>query len=160
VRERVKEALQQGQHTSQTELIRTLNPILRGLVNYYRHVVSKVVFQILDHQIWRSTWNRARGRHTRKSRRWVKDRHFPHQGMRKKVFSVGYHTLASLAYIPIRRHVHLRIGTNPYDPMDADYFAQRRAANRAFPSLWVHHPIRLATFSPTLPGASRRLLRA
>jgi hypothetical protein len=49
----------------------------------------------------------------------------------------GCHTRVSLAYIPSGRHVHVRTGTNPYDPMDADYFAQRRAANRAFPSLWV-----------------------
>jgi len=131
VRERVKAVLQQGQHTSQTELIRTLNPILRGWGNYYRHVVSKVVFQKLDHEIWLLTWNWARRRHPQKSRRWVKDRYFPRQGARKWTFSDGCHTLVSLAYIPIRRHVHVRADTNPYDPKDADYFRQRRAANRA-----------------------------
>ena len=132
VRERVKAVLQQGQHTPQTELIRILNPILRGWGNYYRHVVSKVVFQKLDHSIWRMTWNWARRRHPQKSRRWVKNRYFPHQGTRTWVFSDGCHTLVSLACIPIRRHVHVRAGTNPYDPKDADYFQQRRAANRAF----------------------------
>jgi RNA-directed DNA polymerase len=136
VRERVKAVLQQGQHTSQTDLIRILNPILRGWGNYYRHVVSKVVFQKLDDKIWRLTRNWAHRRHPQKSRRWVKDRYFLRQGTRHGVFSDGCHTLVSLAYIPIRRHVHVRTGTNPYDPMDADYFAQRRAANRAFPSRW------------------------
>jgi len=116
VRERVKAVLQQGQHTSQTELTRTLGPILRGWGNYYRHVVSKVVFQKLDHDIWCLTWNWARRRHPQKSQRWVKDRYFPRQGARKWTFSDCCHTLVSLGYIPIRRHVLVRSGANPYDP--------------------------------------------
>jgi len=131
---KVKMILQKGQHWPQSEIIRTLNPVIRGWGNYFRRVASKVVFQGLDQRIWRMTWNWARRRHPQKSRRWIRERYFPHQGARKWAFNDGCHTLVSLGYLPIRRHVLVRSGTNPYDPQDADYFQQRRAANRAYPS--------------------------
>jgi RNA-directed DNA polymerase len=78
------------------------------------------------------------------------------------VFSDDRHPLASLARIPIRRHVHVRSGTNPYDPQDADYFQQRRAANRAYPS---HQGLAFLSGdndipSSSRPGASRRIIKA
>ena len=134
LRAKVKRILQRGRHWPQSEIISMLNPVLRGWGNYFRHVVSQVVFQKLDHWIWRLTWNWARRRHPQKNHRWIKERYFHQQAARKWVFRDDRHTLVSLARIPIRRHVHVRSGTNPYDPQDADYFQQRRAANRAFPS--------------------------
>jgi RNA-directed DNA polymerase len=134
LRAKVKMILQKGRHWPQSEIINMLNPVLRGWGNYFRHVVSQVVFQKLDHWIWRITWNWARRRHPQKNQRWIKDRYFHQQAARKWVFSDDLHTLVSLARIPIRRHVHVRSGTNPYDPQDADYFQQRRASNRAYPS--------------------------
>jgi RNA-directed DNA polymerase len=131
---KVKAILQQGQHWPQSEIIRTLNPVLRGWGNYFRHVAIKAVFLGLDQRIWRMTWNWARRRHPRKTQRWIRERYFPRHGARTWVFNDGCHTLVSLGYIPIRRHVLVRSGTNPYDPQDADYFQQRRAANRAYPS--------------------------
>uniref|UniRef100_UPI003562A451 group II intron maturase-specific domain-containing protein n=1 Tax=Thioalkalivibrio sp. TaxID=2093813 RepID=UPI003562A451 len=126
--------LQTGQHWPQSEIIRTLNPVLRGWGNYYRNVVSKAVFLGLDNRIWGLTWNWARRRHPQKNHEWIWKRYFPRQGSRRWIFNDGCHTLVSLGYIPIRRHVLVRSGTNPYDPQDADYFRQRRAANRAYPS--------------------------
>jgi hypothetical protein len=63
---KVKTILQKGQHWPQSEIIRTLNPVLRGWGNYYRHVASKAVFLGLDQRIWRMTWNWARRRHPQK----------------------------------------------------------------------------------------------
>jgi len=158
---KVKMILNKGQHWPQSEIIRTLNPIIRGWGNYFRHVVSKVVFHKLDQRIWRMTWNWARRRHPQKSPGWIKERYFPHLGTRQWVFSDGRHTLVSLAYIPIRRHVHVRSGTNPYDPQDADYFEQRRAANRAYPcTMGWHLSGDNDTDSPSRPGASRHLSKA
>ena len=125
--------LQKGQQWPQSEIIRMLNPIIRGWGNYFRHVVSQVVFHKLDQRIWRMTWNWARRRHPQKNPRWIKERYYHHQGARTWAFTDGCHTLVSLGYIPIRRHVHVRSGTNPYDPQDADYFKQRRADHRAYP---------------------------
>jgi RNA-directed DNA polymerase len=157
----VKRILQKGQHWPQAEVIRTLNPVIRGWGNYFRHVVSKAVFQKLDYRIWRMTWNWARRRHPQKSPQWIRERYFPHQGTRTWVFSDGCHTLVALAYIPIRRHVHVRSGTNPYDPQDADYFQQRRAANRAHPSAtgWSSSGDN-DNASSARPGASRCLIKA
>ncbi|WP_051079897.1 group II intron reverse transcriptase/maturase [Thioalkalivibrio thiocyanodenitrificans] len=134
LRAKVEMILQKGRHWPQSEIIGMLNPVLRGWGNYFRHVVSQVVFQKLDHWIWRMTWNWARRRHPQKNQRWIKERYFHQQAARKWVYGDDRHTLVSLARIPIRRHVHVRSGTNPYDPQDADYFQQRRAANRAYPS--------------------------
>ena len=131
---KTKTILQAGQQWPQSEVIRTLNPVLRGWGNYYRSVVSKAVLLGLDDRIWRLTWNWARRRHPQKNHQWIWERYFPRQGSRRWIFNDGCHTLVSLGYIPIRRHVLVRSGTNPYDPQDADYFQQRRAANRAYPS--------------------------
>ena len=162
LRAKVKMILQTGRHWPQSEIIRMLNPVLRGWGNYFRHVVSQVVFQKLDHWIWRMTWNWARRRHPQKNQRWIKERYFHQQAARMWVFSDDRHPLVSLARIPIRRHVHVRSGTNPYDPQDADYFQQRRAANRAFPS---HQGLAFLSGdndigSLSRPGASRRLIEA
>jgi len=162
LRAKVKMILQTGQQWPQSEIIGMLNPVLRGWGNYFRHVVSQVVFQKLDHWIWRMTWNWARRRHPQKNQRWIKERYFHQQAARTWVFSDDRHTLVSLARIPIRRHVHVRSGTNPYDPQDADYFQQRRAANRAYPS---HQGLAFLSGdndipSSSRPGAFRRLIKA
>nr|WP_274600873.1 group II intron maturase-specific domain-containing protein [Ectothiorhodospira shaposhnikovii] len=136
VRNEAKAVLHKGQHAYQAEMIRTLNPILRGWGNYFRHVVSKVIFQELDQAIWRLTWNWARRRHPQKSRRWVKERYFPRQGNRKWTFSDGQHTLVSLAYIPIRRHVLVRSRANPYNPKHSEYW-ERGVRSNVLPHLLV-----------------------
>lgn len=60
-----------------SELIRKLNPIIRGWANYYKHVVSSKIFNTLDHKIWQRIWKWAKRRHPRKGRKWIVSKYFP-----------------------------------------------------------------------------------
>src|SRR5207302_8633248 len=71
---------------SAAELIDWLNPKIRGWANYHRHVVSKRVFQGVDHGIFTSLWQWARRRHPKKSPNWLKQKYLEQQGGRNWAF--------------------------------------------------------------------------
>ncbi len=122
---------------TQHNLIRWLNPLIRGWANYYRHVVSKRIFSTLDHVLWKALWRWAVRRHPKKGRRWVAKRYFQTFGTRSWVFACRHATdqhgtsewvkLTSASDTPIRRHVKVKADANPYDPEWTRYFAGRRA---------------------------------
>lgn len=123
------------QRTVKTEeLIRQLNPKIRGWSNYYRHVVAKKAFCRVDHFIFEALWNWAKRRHPKKGLRWVKKKYFRTQlndnwtFFSKIVNGKGESALLDLfkaRTVPIRRYVKLRAEANPYDPNYRDYFNQR-----------------------------------
>ncbi|MGH7487613.1 MAG: group II intron reverse transcriptase/maturase, partial [bacterium] len=49
----VRERIKANRAASAGELVRMLNPALRGWANYHRHVVSKETYRSVDHQIWK-----------------------------------------------------------------------------------------------------------
>jgi RNA-directed DNA polymerase len=115
--ERVRKVLKKHKTPKQENVIRLLNPIIRGWANYHRHVVAKETFSWVDHQIWLKLWQWCKRRHPNKGRRWIKDRYFPLIGPRKWVFAVKtkssdgktkYRELYSAATTPIRRHVKIK----------------------------------------------------
>ncbi|MBD2628927.1 group II intron reverse transcriptase/maturase [Trichormus variabilis] len=62
--------------TTQEDLIKKLNPILRGFANYYKGVVSKETFNYISHRTWKYLWSWAKRRHPNKSITWVRKRYF------------------------------------------------------------------------------------
>ncbi len=113
-------------------LIRLLNPIIRGWVQYHRHVVSKAVFSAIDHFIFKILWRWARRRHRNKSAHWVKDKYFrSHKGRNWIFFGEGDKNskreawLYTAARTSIRRHVKIRGEANPYDSDWEMYFEER-----------------------------------
>jgi RNA-directed DNA polymerase len=113
-------------------LIRLLNPIIRGWVQYHRHVVSKAVFSAIDHFIFKILWRWVRRRHPNKSAYWVKDKYFrSHKGRNWIFFGEGDRSskweawLYTAARTSIRRHVKIRGEANPYDPAWEMYFEKR-----------------------------------
>jgi RNA-directed DNA polymerase len=127
VKERVRGLIRSGKGLPQGVLIHRLNPVIRGWGNYYRHVVSKEIFNDIDHAIWRMTWNWAKRRHPQRARKWVKERYYSRKEGYDWVFTDGSVDLFRMLSIPIRRHVRIRSASNPYDPAQASYFAARRA---------------------------------
>lgn len=125
---RLKEIFRAGLHWTQGEIIKAVNPILRGWGQYYSHVVSKVTFRWIDHALWQMTWNWAKRRHPHRSRSFIKSRYYRRSEGRDWVFSDGESRLFWMTSIPIRRHVQIRGDTNPYDPRDAAYLAKRHVA--------------------------------
>jgi RNA-directed DNA polymerase len=125
-------------------LIMRLNPLIRGWAYYHRHVISKRIFSRVDDAIFRMTWNWARARHPRKGRRWIKRRYFERVKTRDWWFfgdnpnvypQLGHVRLFHATSVRIVRHVAVRCGLNPYDPVWAPYLAKRALRRRTLPTV-------------------------
>ena len=115
-------------------LISMLNPVIRGWVNYHRHVVSAKVFSRLNHEIWKILWRWANRRHPNKGKRWVKNRYFHRIGTQDWIFAApikgkdgqtSYHQLINPSSVKIVRHIKVQTIANPYDPKWEEYFEHR-----------------------------------
>src|ERR1700682_3118866 len=129
--DKIREVIKANQTAKQTNLIRLLNPVLRGWANYHSHVVAKETFGRIDSLIWSMLWRWAVRRHPNKGRRWVKDKYFPPRGPRHWVFaaiekkkdgSLRDLVLLKESDTPIQRHIKIKAAVNPYDPQWDQYF--------------------------------------
>jgi len=109
----------------QEDLIRMLNPMLRGWAQYHSPVVAKQTFSRMDSLInWRlMRW--AKRRHPTKSADWLHKRYWRTVEGRSWVFAVnftkkdgekGVMELIRLSDTPIERHKKIKGAFNPYDP--------------------------------------------
>lgn len=121
-------------------LITQLNPLIRGWVNYHKHVVSKRTFSDVDSVIFQALWRWAKRRHPSKPARWIRRRYFGKVGGDNWVFTgVIVRTdgqkrvvrLMSAAKTPIRRHVKIKSEANPFDPTWEAYFEHRLGVRMA-----------------------------
>jgi RNA-directed DNA polymerase len=133
--EKVRQLIRQNRGLSQTDLIRQLNPIVRGWANYHRHVVAKETFKKVEWALWHSLWRWARRRHSGKRSRWLIQRYWhPLGGRNRFAADTGKETpggkplwlkLLNPTEISIRRHVKIRGQANPFDPCWRAYFEDR-----------------------------------
>jgi RNA-directed DNA polymerase len=116
-------------------LIVRLNPLIVGWINYYQHVVSKVIFSSVDHAIFGMIWRWAKRRHPNKGRGWVKKKYFKTVGNDHWVFygmvDGKEKQLVIAAAKPIVRHVKIEGKANPYDPAWEPYFEKRLGVKMA-----------------------------
>ena len=115
-------------------LIEHLNPLIRSWALYHRHVASADTFSSVDAAIFGTIWRWAKRRHPHKTMAWVKRKYFRTHEARDWIFygevagakgRTQQVWLFSAARVPIRRHIKVRSNTNPYDPADEVYVAQR-----------------------------------
>ena len=132
--DKIREVIKGNKTAKQANLIRLLNPILRGWANYHRHAVAKETFARVDTYVWSMLWQWAVRRHPEKGARWVKDKYFKTQGTRNWVFATTEKqedgrkkelALLKAADTPIQRHVKIKAGANPHDPQWEPYFETR-----------------------------------
>lgn len=99
----------------QAELIRKLNPVIRGWTRYYSAAVSTDVFSKLSHLIFVKLWRWARRRHSAKPAKWIVRKYW-HPNQRTWTFAAteGY-TLHEHPQTPVRRHVKVKGRKSPYD---------------------------------------------
>ena len=115
-------------------LIGKLNPIIRGWVNYHKHVAAKKIFSKIDWQIDKLLKKWAKRRHPDKRIGWIMRKYFSSAAV-KSVFSIRVKTatgeykvyaLMKASLPPILRHIKVRQQANPFDPTYKAYFKQRR----------------------------------
>ena len=56
ITDKIRAVTKKAQAWLQEDLIKTLNPIIRGWANYHRHNVAKETFKKLDNYLWTVTW--------------------------------------------------------------------------------------------------------
>jgi len=120
----------------QEHLIRLLNPIIRGWVNYQRYVSAAAIFVRVDFEIFKCLWRWALRRHHNKGRRWVADRYWHRVGNRSWAFSCNsddkkesgkpYDVILEYATdTKILRYTKIRAESNPFDEEWTEYFEER-----------------------------------
>ena len=131
---KIREIIKANKTAKQTNLIRLLNPVLRGWANYHSHMVAKETFARVDTSVWSMLWRWAVRRHPNKGTRWVKEKYFKTRGFRNWVFTAteekedgarGDFILLKESDTPIRRHIKIKADANPHDPQWEAYFEFR-----------------------------------
>jgi RNA-directed DNA polymerase len=126
--------------TAKTEnLIRLLNPKIRGWANYFRNCCAKRTFGYIDHQIFKALWQWTHRRHPRKGTEWRRKKYFRSHKLRNWVFSAKmskgnspatYLDLYQASSVSIKRHIKIRAEANIFDPKFEEYFEWREAIRK------------------------------
>jgi RNA-directed DNA polymerase len=111
----------------QQEMMKRLNPMIRGWAQYHRCVAVNQVFRKMDHMLFGALWRWSRRRHPNKGKRWIKRRYFRREGARDWVFGAEGLRLLRFSDFSYREHYKVKSEANPYDPQWEDYFAKRLA---------------------------------
>jgi RNA-directed DNA polymerase len=130
----IRETVKANKQAKQENLIRLLNPKIRGWAHYHQGAVAKQTFAKVDKEIWKTLWHWAKRRHPTKGRCWIKDRYFRSSGTRHWEFATAsttpdgeqrITTLVKASATRIQRHVKIRGEANPFDPQQEAYFEAR-----------------------------------
>ncbi|WP_460841142.1 group II intron reverse transcriptase/maturase [Noviherbaspirillum agri] len=116
-----------GDHlmVKQEDLIRLLNPMLRGWAQYHSPVVAKQAFSRMESLLFWRLMRWAKRRHPNKKADWIRRKYWRSVGDRNWVFAVdvvmqdggkGVMELYPLAGTPIERHKKVKGEYHPYDP--------------------------------------------
>ncbi len=117
------------------QVIRKIEPLLRGFANYYRGVCSKETYKYISYRLWWYLWRWARRRHPKKSKNWVKEKYFRKRGKRNWVFYYEgkdrrgkriVHNLYDISATPIVRHIKVKGTRSLDDPELVEYWSERR----------------------------------
>ena len=116
------------------EMIRELNPAIRGWANYHRHACSKKTFSYVDFRIFENLWMWAKRRHQKKKAQWIRNHYFRTIDNRQWCFFATQKTkggetdvidLLYMAMVKIVRHTKIRGNANPYGVGWQEYFSKR-----------------------------------
>jgi RNA-directed DNA polymerase len=130
----MRQRIRESRGISQADLIRQLNPLLRGWTNYHRHIVATRTFEKVERVLFDSLWRWAEHRHSNKSRAWIFRRYW-HRREGGNGFAVRLDTaskdkpvwlrLFDPGKVKIRRHIKIRAEANPFDQKWRGYFKNR-----------------------------------
>lgn len=116
--------LKEGKASTQSELIRRLNQIIRGWTNYHKHVVASQAFSYVNNTLYLLLNLWAKHRHPNKNKWWRLNRYWHSKDGKPWVFMTDEYSLINLRRIHIVRHPNLQISKTPF--LDKEYFIERR----------------------------------
>jgi len=131
---KIGETLSNMKARTQEDVIKELNPLLRGFANYYRGAVSKETFSYIKNRVKIYLWRWASRRHPKKSKKWVQNRYYSRFGgdnwtfMCKGTDKKGKEKsqiLYNISITPVVRHIKVKGGSSPDDPSLREYWQKR-----------------------------------
>ncbi|MCP3664362.1 MAG: group II intron reverse transcriptase/maturase [Gammaproteobacteria bacterium] len=125
IMETIKTVIRNHRGKSQTELLKSINPIITGWANNHKTVCAKETFTKLDAYIFTTLWRWAKRRHPSKSRKWIKNRYWKRTLFSDWLFSDGQTELKRMAQTKIVRHRIIKFDANPYLPEFRRYYYYR-----------------------------------
>jgi len=137
-KEKIKLAIQRCKGSAAHVLICELNPIIRGWVNFHKHVVSKLTFWKLSKYIFAKLMHWAKQQHPKKKIHWIWKKYFT-ASKREGQFAVEHvgkdgktriFQIFMIGLVPIKRFVKIDSKQNPYDTASDKYFEKRRKEKR------------------------------
>ena len=127
---KVREIIKQNPSMKQEDLIRKLNPVIRGWVNFQKYNVSSQAFERFDFDVWRCLWRWCKRRHPKKGHKWIAKKYFRRVGTRYWTFSVNMADSFELHLIyatdtKIVRWLKTKSEATPFDERFTEYFEDR-----------------------------------
>lgn len=128
--EKLRDVVSNNLAVKQEDLIRMLNPMLRGWAQYHSPVVAKETFSYVGSLLFWRLMRWAKRRHPTKSTNWIRQKYWQTVDSRNWVFAANIPMqngdenaikLYSLPSTPIERHRKIKGEYNPYDPVWEEY---------------------------------------
>lgn len=135
IKHKLREVVFRNLNAKPKEHIQRTNSVLRGWVNYHKHIVSKEIFKEIDLYMWQLTGKWCKRRHPNKAWKWIRHKYFSAAEERctfasvtpnKKGDKIKIHKLFRAGKVPIIRHVKVKSSANPFVREHETYFADRR----------------------------------
>ena len=133
----LKRIINTSKGINQAELIKRLNPVIRGWCNYFSTVVSQKIFERLTHILGHKLIKWGIKRHRNKGRKWIYKRHFHTIGGNNWAFTTREENNPLRLYehreTEIRRYVKVKGNASPYDG-NLVYWSSRMGTHPEMPT--------------------------
>jgi RNA-directed DNA polymerase len=124
----LREVIRKHQAATQEAVINHLNPIIRGWVNYYSTVVSKMTFAKMSTLMFAKLWSWATRRHPKKSGHWIAEKYWRLETGHWDFATKEGKKLYQHPQKAIQRHTKVKGTASPYDG-NMIYWAKRLREN-------------------------------
>ncbi|ODA43019.1 group II intron reverse transcriptase/maturase [Desulfosporosinus sp. BG] len=130
-KETISKEIQKLKGNNVSAIIDKLNPIIRGIGNYWSPSVAKQTYSYMDHHVWGCTFIFLKYLHPKKSKTWIIDRYYKPDitGQSKNRWILTdpkeHKQLTKMSWIPIVRHTLIKFRATPYDACLNEYFENR-----------------------------------
>ena len=139
--DKIRNIIRKSYGLSSQDLIKRLNPVIRGWANYHRYVQTSRAFSKGDTVLFQSLMRWARRKHPNKSNGWIVKKYF-NNSKRKWVFSCivkdkrGNKKLFELikpSFIKLVKYIKIKGASNPFNPEYSNYFKMRSISSNTCP---------------------------
>jgi RNA-directed DNA polymerase len=135
IKRKLKQAFRQRRGFRVDSVVGTVNPIIRGWVEYFRIGVSSKVFNRLDTYLFTLQQRWVGWQHPNKSWKWKRRRYWGNYRKRNNwVFGKPDFYMLRFSWFSIRRHVLVQRNASWDDPELEEYWERRKRSRRSKPS--------------------------